>query len=155
MENLAYLEKKLIRTSWKWILGGMLDTLDFMSSSLPLHEICIAVFVGKEIARRISCQMANWRLQGQPRDIQLALGSGSNGRHRGTYDARLQQRFRAEQYFNCMVSVLEEMSDASTRYFLSFNNCTSKNCVLVSGLKASKSKLIKTKVVFILRELEV
>ena len=74
---------------------------------------------------------------------------------RGTYDARLHQRFRAEQYFNCMVSVLEEMSDASTRYFLSFNNCTSKNCVLVSGLKASKSKLIKTKVVFILRELEV
>ena len=74
---------------------------------------------------------------------------------RGTYDARLHQRFRAEQYFNCMVSVLEEMSYASTRYFLSSNNCTRKNCVLGSGLKASKSKLIKTKVVFILRELEV
>ena len=29
---------------------------------------------------------------------------------RGTYDASLRQRFRAEQYFNCMVSVLEEMS---------------------------------------------
>ena len=47
-----------------------------------------------------------------------------------------------------MVSVLQEMSDASTRYFLSSNNCTRKNCVLGSGLKASKSKLIKTKVVF-------
>ena len=133
----------------------MLDTLDFMSSSLPLHEICIAVFVGKEIARRISCQMAKRRLQGQPRDIQLGLGSWSNGRLRGTYDARLHQRFRAEKYFNCMVSILEEMSDASTRYFLSSNNCTRKNCVLGSGLKASKSKLIKTKVVFIFIELEV
>ena len=67
---------------------------------------------------------------------------------RGTYDARLHQRFRAEHYFNCMLSVLEEMSYASTRYFLSSNNCTRKNCVLGSGLKASKSKLIKTKVVF-------
>ena len=38
---------------------------------------------------------------------------------RGTYDASLHQRFRAEQYFNCMVSVLEEMSYASTRYFIS------------------------------------
>jgi len=35
------------------------------------------------------------------------------------------------------------------------NNCIRKNCVLGSGLKASKSKLIKTKVVFILRDLEV
>ena len=74
---------------------------------------------------------------------------------RGTYDASLHQKFRAEQYFNCMVSVLEEMSYAFTRYFISSNNCTRKNCVLGSGLKASKSKLIKTKVVFILRELEV
>ena len=74
---------------------------------------------------------------------------------RGTYDASLHQKFRAEQYFNCMVSVLEEMSYASTRYFISSNKCTRKNCVLGSGLKASKSKLIKTKVVFILRELEV
>ena len=73
---------------------------------------------------------------------------------RGIYDARLHQRFRAEQYFNCMVSVLEEMSYASTRYFISSNKRTRKNCVLGSGLKASKSKLIKTKVVFILRELE-
>ena len=54
-----------------------------------------------------------------------------------------------------MVSVLEEMSYASTRYFISYSNCTRKNCVLGSGLKASKSKLIKTKVVFILREVEV
>ena len=74
---------------------------------------------------------------------------------RGTYDARLHQRFRAEQYFNCMLSVLEEMSYASTRCFIASNNCTRKNCVLGSGLKASKSKLIKTKVVFILRELSV
>ena len=74
---------------------------------------------------------------------------------RGTYDASLKQRFRAKQYFNSMVSVLEEMSYASTRYFISSNNCTRKNCVLGSGLKASKSKLIKTKVVFILRELEI
>ena len=74
---------------------------------------------------------------------------------RGTYDARLHQRFRAEQYFNCMLSVLEEMSYASTRYFISSNKHTSKNCVLDSGLKDSKSKLIKTKVVLILRELEV
>ena len=73
----------------------------------------------------------------------------------GAYDARLHQRFRAEQYFNCLVSVLEEMSYASRRYFIASNNCTRKNCVLGSGLKASKSKLIKTKVVFILRELEV
>jgi hypothetical protein len=73
---------------------------------------------------------------------------------RGTYDARLNQIFRAEQYFNCMVSILEEMSYASTRYFISSNNCTRKNCVLGSGLKASKSELIKSKVVFILRELE-
>ena len=74
---------------------------------------------------------------------------------RGTYDARLHQRFRAEKYFNCMVSVLEEMSYASTRYFISSNNCARKNCVLGSGLKASKSKLIKTKVLFILRDLAV
>ena len=74
---------------------------------------------------------------------------------RGTYDARLYQRFRAEQYFNCMVSVLEEMSYASTRYFIASNRCTRKNCVLGSGLKASKSKLMKTKIVFILRELAV
>ena len=74
---------------------------------------------------------------------------------RGTYDARLHQRFRAEQYFNCMVSVLEEMSYASKWYYIASNNCTRKNCVLGSGLKASKSKLIKTKVVFILREVEV
>ena len=74
---------------------------------------------------------------------------------RGTYDATLHQRFRAEQYFNCMVSILEEMSYASTKYFIPSSNCTRKNCVLGSGLKASKSKLIKTKVVFILRELAV
>ena len=73
---------------------------------------------------------------------------------RVTYDASLHQRFRAEQYFTCMVSVLEEMSYTSTKYFISYNNCTRKKCVLGSGLKASKSKLIKTKVVFILRELE-
>ena len=76
---------------------------------------------------------------------------------RVTYDASLHQRFRADlgEYFNCMVSVLEEMSSASTRDFISSNNCTRKNCVLGSGLKASKSKLIKTKVVFIFRELEI
>ena len=54
-----------------------------------------------------------------------------------------------------MVSVLEEISYAFTRYFISSNNYTRKNCVLGSGLKASKSKLIKTKVDFILRVLEV
>ena len=74
---------------------------------------------------------------------------------RDTYNARLHQRFRPEQYVNCMVSVLEEMSYASSRYFISSNNCTRKNCVIGSGLKASKSKLIKAKVVFILRELEI
>ena len=74
---------------------------------------------------------------------------------RDTYDARLHQRFRVELYFSCMVSVLEEMSYASTRYFITSNKCTRKNCVLGSGLKASKSKLIKTKVVFILRQLAV
>ena len=71
---------------------------------------------------------------------------------RGTYDARLHQRFRAEQYFNC-ISILEEMSYVSTRYFITSNKRTRKNCVLGSGLKDSNSKLIKTKVVFILREL--
>ena len=74
---------------------------------------------------------------------------------RGPYDASLHQKFRAEQYFNCMVSVLEEMSYASSRYFISSNNCTRKNCVLGCGLKDSKSKLIKTKIVFSSRELEV
>ena len=64
---------------------------------------------------------------------------------RGAYDARLHQRFRAEQYFKCMVSVLEEMSYASTAYFIASNKCTRKNCVLSSRLKASKSKLMKTK----------
>ena len=73
----------------------------------------------------------------------------------GTYDASLHQIFIAEQYFNCIISVLEEMSYASMRYFISSNNCTRKNSVLGSGLKASKSKLIKTKVVLTLRELEV
>ena len=55
---------------------------------------------------------------------------------RDTY-ARLHQRFRAEQYFNCMVSVLEEMSYASTRDSMSSNNCTRKNCVRfwVKGFK--------------------
>ena len=74
---------------------------------------------------------------------------------RGTYDASLHQRFRAEQYASYMVLVFEEMSYASTRYFIASNKHTRKNCVLGSGLKASKSKLIKTKVVFILRVLEV
>jgi len=74
---------------------------------------------------------------------------------RGTYDASLKQRFRAKQYFNSMVSVLEEMSYASKMYFIASKKCTRKNHVLVSGLKASKSKLITTKVVFILRELAV
>ena len=32
-ENLDYLEKKLLRTSWKWILRAMLDIRGFMSSS--------------------------------------------------------------------------------------------------------------------------
>ena len=70
---------------------------------------------------------------------------------RGTYDASLYQRFRTEQYFNCMVSILEEMSYTSTRYFIASNKHTRKNCVLGSGLKASKSKLIKTKVVYLKR----
>ena len=74
---------------------------------------------------------------------------------RDIYDASLQQRFRAKKYFNCMVSVLEEMSYASKWYYIASNNCTRKNCVLGSGLQASKSKLIKTKEVFILRELAV
>ena len=74
---------------------------------------------------------------------------------RGTYGASLHQIFKTEQYFNCMVSILEEMSYASTKYFIPSSNCTRKNCVLGSGLKASKSKLIKTNIVFILRELEV
>ena len=74
---------------------------------------------------------------------------------RGTYDASLHQRFRAKVYFNCMVSVLEEMSYASTKYFISFNKCTRKKCVLGSGLKASKSKLIKTKVICIFGKLAV
>ena len=74
---------------------------------------------------------------------------------RGTYDASLHQRFRAEKHFSCMLSVLEEMSYASTRYFIASNKHTRKNCVLGSGLKASKSKLMKTKVVFILRKLAV
>ena len=74
---------------------------------------------------------------------------------RGTYDASLHQRFRAEQYASYMVLVFEEMSYASTRYFIASKKPTRKNCVLGSGLKASKSKLIKTKVVFILRVLEV
>ena len=65
------------------MLRAMLDTRGFMSSSEPLHEICFAVFFGEEIARRISCQMAKGRLQGQPRDIQMALGKGSYGRHQG------------------------------------------------------------------------
>ena len=74
---------------------------------------------------------------------------------RGIYDTSLHQRFRAEQYFNCMVSVLEEMSYASTKYFISSDKCTRKNCVLGSELEASKSKLIKTKVVFTLCKLAV
>ena len=67
---------------------------------------------------------------------------------RGTYGASLHQIFKTEQYFNCMVSILEEMSYASIRYFIASNKCTRKNCVLGSGLKASKSKLIKTNIVF-------
>ena len=74
---------------------------------------------------------------------------------RGTYDASLHQRFRAEQYFNCMISVLEEVPYASARYFISSNKPTGKTCVLVSELDGRKSKLIKTQVVFILIELSV
>ena len=74
---------------------------------------------------------------------------------RSTYDASLHQRFRAEQYFNCMISVLEEVPYASTRYFISSNKPTRKTCVLVSELDGGKSKLIKTQVVFILIELSV
>ena len=71
------------------------------------------------------------------------------------YDASLYQRIRTEQYFSGMASVLEEMPYVSPRYFIASNKCTRKNCVLGSGLKASKSKLMKTKVVFILRVLAV
>ena len=55
---------------------------------------------------------------------------------RDTY-ARLHQRFRAEQYFSYMVSVLKEMSYASTRYFITSNKCTRKNCARfwVKGFK--------------------
>ena len=73
---------------------------------------------------------------------------------RGTYDARLHQRFRAEQYFNCMVSVLEEMSYASTRYFIASNKHTRKNCARV-WVKGFKVKVDEDKVVFILRDLAV
>ena len=85
----------------------------------------------------------------------MALGGrgGANGRHQEHYDASLHQRFGTEQYFNCMLSVLEEMSYASTRYCIASSKHTRKNCVLGSGLKASKSMLMKTKLVFILREL--
>jgi len=74
---------------------------------------------------------------------------------RCTYDTSLHQSFRAEQYFNCMVSELEEISNVSTRFFISFNKPTRKTCVLGSGLDASNSKLIKTQVVFILGKLAV
>ena len=50
------------------------------------------------------------------------------------------------------VSVLEKMSYSSTRYFISSKKHTRKNFILGSGLKASNSKSIKTKVAFILRE---
>ena len=75
---------------------------------------------------------------------------------RGIYDARLHQRFMAEQYFNCMVSLLEEISDASTRYFIASNNCTRKNCVRfwVKGFKVKVDQNNKKKV-FILSEQEV
>ena len=43
------------------------------------------------------------------------------------------------------VSVLEKMSYSSTRYFISSNKHTRQNFILGSGLKASKSKSIKTK----------
>ena len=77
---------------------------------------------------------------------------------RVTYDASLHQRFRADlgEYFNCMVSVLEEMSSASTRDFISSNNCTRKNCVRfwVKGFKVKVDQNNKKKV-FILSEQEV
>ena len=75
---------------------------------------------------------------------------------RGTYGASLHQKFRAEQYFNCMVSVLEEMSYASTRDSMSSNNCTRKNCVRfwVKGFKVKVDQNNKKKV-FILSEQEV
>ena len=61
---------------------------------------------------------------------------------------------RTKQYFSCMISVLEEMSYASTRYFISSNNCTRKNCARF-WVKGFKVKVVKIKVVFILRELAV
>ena len=92
----------------------------FLATSWDMH--CCLHWRG-ESARSIRCQITKWRLQGQPRDIQLSLVVGLMADIRGTYDARLNQIFRAEQYFNCMVSILEEMSYASTRYFISSNNC--------------------------------
>ena len=56
---------------------------------------------------------------------------------RGTYDARLYQRFRVDQYFHYMISVLEEMSYASTRYFISSENYNEEVCARfwVKGFK--------------------
>ena len=52
---------------------------------------------------------------------------------------------RTKQYFSCMISVLEEMSYASTRYFISSNNYTRKNCVLGSWVKGFKVKADQNK----------
>ena len=74
---------------------------------------------------------------------------------RGTYDVSLHQGFRAEQYFNFVVSVLEEMSYASTRYFISIQQLYKEELCARFWVKGFKVKVVKIKVVFILRELAV
>ena len=74
---------------------------------------------------------------------------------RGTFDASLCQRSRLEHYYNYSFSLGRNVMHASTRHFISSNKHIRRACVLGSGLDAGKSKLSKTQVVLIFRELAV
>ena len=167
MENLAYLEKKLLTTSWKWILGAMLDRCGFMSSSWLLREICITdfvrlritdfafLFVAEDIARMISCQMAKWRLQGQPRDIQLALGSGSNGRHQGHLWCQAASKIYGRAVLQLHGFTIGRNIRCIHKIFYSIQQLYKEELCATLWIKSFKVKVDKTKIVFISREQKV
>ena len=64
---------------------------------------------------------------------------------RVTYDASLHQRIRTEQYFNCLVLVLEEMSYTSTRYFISIQQLYKEELCARFWVKGFKVKVDQDK----------
>lgn len=119
-----------------------------MSSSITTSWDAIAVFIG-ELHKWISCQMAKVKLRGQPGTYNCGFWVvGLMADIMGDYNFWNCIKDLGKQYFNCMVSILEEMSDASTGYFISSKKHYRKNCMLDSGLKAFRDQCWWRQVIF-------